>query len=185
MTALDDLFSGDDARAAAAVSAVSDADFPALARALTAGPPEARWWAACALAALSDSRATTTLLACAVDSDPDVRAAVLHALGQRRAPEAVTPLLFALADSSPYLSRLAGDALITIGSLAVPALIRALENDAQPHVRAHAARALALIADQSAIPALFHALEDDSVLVQHWADEGLNRMGVGQVYFKP
>jgi HEAT repeat protein len=67
----------------------------------------------------------------------------------------------------------------------VAGLIRALAQDAQPRVRTHAARALALIGDTSAIPALFKALEDDSAMVQYWVEEGLERMGVGQVYFKP
>ena len=40
-------------------------------------------------------------------------------------------------------------------------------------------------ADTRAIPALFKALEDESAIAQYWADEGLERMGVGQVYFKP
>ena len=76
-------------------------------------------------------------------------------------------------------------ALIKIGQEAIPLLIEALEHNPQARVRANAARALALIADTSAIPALFRALEDESSLVQHWADQGLERMGVGQVYFKP
>ena len=185
MTSLDDLFSGDEARASAALAAVDATHLPALLEALTSGDADARWWAVCALARLSDNRATDALLTAAADPDPEVRTAALHALGERRAPEAVTPLLFALSDRSLYLARIAADALIHIGEPAVPGLLRALENDAAPQVRANAARALALIGDKSAIPALFHALDDDSMMVQHWAEEGLERMGVGQVYFKP
>jgi len=44
---------------------------------------------------------------------------------------------------------------------------------------------LAEIADHSAIPALMSALEDDSVMVQHWAEEGLERLGLDMVYLKP
>ena len=185
MTSLDDLFSGDEARASAALAAVDETHLPALLEALTSGDADARWWAVCALARLSDNRATDALLTAAADLDPEVRTAALHALGERRVPEAVTPLLFALGDRSLYVARIAADALIHIGEPAVPGLIRALENDAAPQVRANAARALALIGDKSAIPALFHALDDDSMMVQHWAEEGLERMGVGQVYFKP
>ncbi len=187
MTALDELFSGDEARAAAALEAVDETNLPALMDALASGDANARWWAVCALARLPGDRATATraLLAAAADPDPEVRTAALHALGECRAPEGVLPLLFALGDPSLYLARIAADALIHIGEPAVPGLIRALEQDAQPQVRANAARALALIGDKSAIPSLFHALEDDSMMVQHWADEGLERMGVGQIYFKP
>lgn len=187
MTSLDDLFSGDEARASAALAAVDETHLPALLGALATGDADARWWAVCALARLSNNRATDALLTAAADPDPEVRTAALHALGHevRRAPEAVTPLLFALGDRSLYVARIAADALIHIGEPAVPGLIRALENDAAPQVRANAVRALALIGDKSAIPALFHALDDDSMMVQHWAEEGLERMGVGQVYFKP
>ena len=96
----------------------------------------------------------------------------------------IAPLLFSLADSSDYLARLATDALIRVGAPAVASLARALGQDAQPRVRANAARALALIGDTAAIPALFDALDDESALVQNWAEEGLERMGVGQVYFR-
>ena len=185
MSALDELFSGDEARAAAALETINDTSLPALLEALTSAEADTRWWAVCALARLSDESATNAILTAAADPDPEVRTAALHALGARRAPEAIMPLLFALGDPSLYLARIAADALIHVGAAAVPGLIRALEQDAQPQVRANAARALALIGDKSAIPALFHALEDDSMMVQYWADEGLERMGVGQVYFKP
>jgi HEAT repeat protein len=72
-----------------------------------------------------------------------------------------------------------------LGSAAVQPLIRTLAHDVQPRVRANAARALALLADPAAIPALFNALEDDSLIVQHWAEEGLERLGVGTLFFKP
>ena len=95
-----------------------------------------------------------------------MRAAAIFALGERAAPAGVVPLLFALGDPSEYLARLATDALIHIGAPAVPGLVRALAQDAQPRVRANAARALALIGDTSTIPALFKALEDESALVR-------------------
>jgi HEAT repeat protein len=55
-----------------------------------------------------------------------------------------------------------------------------------PHIaRLEAARALALIGDSRAIPVLFEALDDQSAYVGFWSDEGLDRMGVGMVFFKP
>ena len=116
--------------------------------------------------------------------DPELRAAAVYALGLRSEPEAVGLLTACLADSSSFLARTASDSLQRLGPAAVPALIEALKSpDAQ--TRGLAARALALLADKSAIPALFNALEDESAVVEFWADEGLDRMGVGQVYFKP
>jgi HEAT repeat protein len=184
---LTDLFSGDDERALGALAYIGPEHLPDLQAALATSDEDKRWWAVRALAELArqdNPAALSHLLTATADVDADVRAAVFQALGEARAVEAVTPLLFALNDSSPYLARLATDALIHIGSPTVPGLIRALENDAEPRVRVNAARALALIGGTSAIPALFHALEDESNLVQHWADEGLERMGVGQVYVK-
>jgi HEAT repeat protein len=185
MSPLGDLFSGDDARAQAALDQITAAEAPVLIEALADGDAETRWWAAAALAGLPGAEVTAALLAAALDPDQAVRAAVLHALGRRDAPEAITPLLFALADPSPYLARLAADALVQIGAPAVPALCEALDREVEARVRVNLARALALIGDTRAIPALFRALDDDSPHVQHWADEGLERMGVGQVYFRP
>jgi hypothetical protein len=182
---LEELFSGEDERAAAAAGQVQEVDLPALLEALRGHNPDARWWAVAALGHLPGAAATAALVNVAADKDASVRAAALHALGQRTSPEAVTPLLFALNDDSEYLARLATEALIRIGRLAVPGLIQALRHDAQPRVRVNAARGLAAIADPAAIPALMGALEDESALVQHYADEGLEKLGVGMVYFAP
>ncbi len=194
MTALDELFSGDDGRALAALDQIAPADLPRLTEVLAGGPParhglpgrarDARAWAAIAIGQLPGDGATAALSASAADPDPEVRAAVLHALGQQRSDEALTPLLFALSDPSAYLARIATDALIHLGQAAVPRLLQALEHEAEARVRVNLVRALALIGDTRAIPALFRALEDESHVVQHWADEGLERMGVGQVYFR-
>lgn len=184
MTVLADLFSGDDERAQAALAQVTADDLSALTEALSAGEPTARVWAAAALGTLPRPEAVSALVAASADPDAEVRAAVLHALGRQRAPEAVTPLLFALSDPNPYLARLAADSLIQIGAPAVPALCEALDREVESRVRVQLARALALIGDARAIPALFRALEDESSLVTHWADEGLERLGVGQVYFR-
>jgi HEAT repeat protein len=182
---LEDLFSGDDGRAAAAVEWVTAEHVPALQSALASHDPDKRWWAVVGLAHIGGERATTLLLAAAADPDNNLRAAAIHGLGRQPAPAALPFLLQTLDDPSDYLARLAADALIALGPVAVPALIEALEHSPQSRVRTYAARALALIADTSAIPVLFRALEDESSLVQHWADQGLERMGVGQVYFKP
>jgi HEAT repeat protein len=54
-----------------------------------------------------------------------------------------------------------------------------------PAARIQAARALALIGDTRAIPELFNALDGDSALLEYWAGEGLEKMGVGMVFFTP
>lgn len=125
---------------------------------------------------------TPELITALGEPDPGVRACALYALGSR--PESIPALAGCLADSSQFIARTAADALQRIGQPAVPALIEALK-DQNAQVRGLAARALAHIKDTASIPALFSALEDESAFVQYWADEGLERMGVGQVYFKP
>ena len=168
-----------------AASLVSAEHLPALAAALAGADPDARWWAVAGLAHIPGVAATQLMLRASEDIDPDLRAAAVHGLGQHGGPEAIPALLRALDDESDYLARLASDALAQAKPAAVPELIDVLETHPHSRARANAARALALIGDTSAIPALFGALSDDLLLVQHWADEGLERMGVGQVYFKP
>jgi HEAT repeat protein len=185
MTILDELFSGDDERAGAAAPLATAEHLLALEAALAGHDPDARWWSVVALAHVPGDHATQLLLRAAEDGDSNLRAAALHALGQRDGPEAVPALLRALGDASDFLARLATESLIRSAPHALPDLIAALQRDPHPRVRANAARALAMIADPAAIPALFAALNDDSMLVQHWADEGLEKMGVGQIYFKP
>lgn len=182
---LTELFSGDDERARAALEKVSEADVPELIEAASARTPENRTWAVAALGAIPEPAAVNALIALTADADSEVRAAVFFALGQQRAPEAITPLMFALSERSTYLARLATDALIQIGPPAVPMLCEALDREVETTVRVNLARALALIADTRSIPALFRTLEDDSAMVHYWADHGLEKMGVGQVYFKP
>jgi len=58
-------------------------------------------------------------------------------------------------------------------------------NSSPQAARLEAARALALIADQRAIPSLFQALDGESALLEYWANEGLERMGVGMAFFIP
>ncbi|HIE39774.1 MAG TPA: HEAT repeat domain-containing protein [Anaerolineae bacterium] len=94
------------------------------------------------------------------------------------------PLVARLSDPSAYVARLAADALAQFGQPAVEPLIAALrEGDAA--ARAGAARALSSIRPEEAIEALCQALDDPSAVVTYYAEEALERMGVGLVYFRP
>jgi hypothetical protein len=44
---------------------------------------------------------------------------------------------------------------------------------------------LAEIKDHRAIKTMMSALEDESAVVQYWAKEGLDRLGLNMVYGKP
>jgi HEAT repeat protein len=209
-TLLNAIAVGDDARteeAALALGRRGDAALPPL-RDLLADPnPDHRWWAARALAAVGTPAARELLVATLADPDHDVRAAAAQGLGDLRAAEAVAGLIRCMATSSPAVSgpatnspnyrstsivrgrtvnvrRIASDSLARIGAPAVPALIAALqEGDAS--TRSGAARALSIIQPEEAIPALCAALDDPSAIVTHYAEEALERMGVGLVLFRP
>jgi HEAT repeat protein len=82
------------------------------------------------------------------------------------------------------VSSLAANALVKIGSAAVPSLIEAVTSGKQS-ARIHALRALAEIKDHRAIPIMMKVMQEDSALLQHWAKEGLDRLGLDMVYIKP
>ncbi|MGD9099103.1 MAG: HEAT repeat domain-containing protein [Anaerolineae bacterium] len=170
--------------AALALGALGDAALPPLRNLLQAQNAEHRWWATRALTALGTPPAVSLLIETLADPDPDLRVCAAMGLGALAATRAIAPLIHLLADESAYVGRIAGNALIQIGAPAIPALIGALSH-ASPAVRAGAARVLVPLESHDAIPALFAALDDDSALVTYYAEEALERMGVGMVFFKP
>ena len=185
--AIDDLQSSDEARAEAAVAALAPMGAAALAALqplLVAPSAETRWWAIRAAANIHDEAAPTVLCSALDDPALEVRQAAALGLRSRPTPEAATLLANLLADPDPLLGRLASDALAAIGEPAIPLLRDALQSAAPP-AGGHAARALALMRTPAAIPALFGALDHDSIIAQHWAERGLDDLGVGMVFFKP
>ncbi len=188
-----ELSCGDDERAEAAVkkmAAQGQAAVPALVELLTAprdgGQEEkadARWWSVRALAEFRGEEAVKALIDALQDPEPSVRQGAALALRQQAARQSVPALVGALDDPDYLTGHLAADALVAVGEGAVPALIEVMEAGSHA-ARVNAVRALAMIGDQRAIPVLFNALEGGPVM-QHWAEEGLERMGVGMMFFKP
>ncbi len=131
-----------------------------------------------------DQIATRDLIEFVNADNDETRATAIYALRTRSTADAVTALIAILSNPDSFLARTACDSLIHIGKAATPILIEALTHQ-NIQTRGLAARALAHIKDETSIPALFNALDDDSMIVQYWADEALERMGVGQIYFKP
>lgn len=146
--------------------------------------PDRRWWALRALAAVGTDTAITLLIRALEDVDPDVRACAVMGLSQLRPEEAIGPMAARLSDPSAYVGRLTADGLAQFGQPAVKALIRVLE-EGESAARAGAARALSAIQPEQAIPALYKALDDPSALVTYYAEEALERMGVGIMLFRP
>ncbi len=178
---------GDDAAAEAAVQTLlraGRASLPALFALMQAADPDLRWWAVRALAEVRDPRVPLRLRQALHDPDPAVQQAAALGLRLQPAPEAVDDLLPLLSDADRLLARLAADALIAIGPPAVPALIQVIAGGPS-HARVPAARALAAIGDPRAIPTLFALLDDPSPLAVRYAEEGLERLGVGMVFFQP
>jgi HEAT repeat protein len=181
------LYSGDDERAEAVIPELVDhggAAVEALRPGLSDPDPDIRWWTVRALAEIPHPLAPGLLLKAFGDEDIPVRQCA--ALGLQRQPhdQAVPALISALSSGDYLLSNLAGDALIAAGQPAVPALLEVLQNGMQAS-RLVAVRALAMIGDHRSIPALYEALSEDSAMIEYWANEGLERMGVGMTYFKP
>jgi len=155
-----------------------------LARMIDSDDRDVRWWATRALAEVGGAPASVPLCAVLADSDPDVRACAALALGRIRACEAAPALVTCLADESAFVASVAADALGMIGEGAVDALIEATAA-ASAHTRLQAVRALGRIRSQRAIGPLFGLLEDPSYLVRHYAQEALEAMGVGMIFFSP
>ncbi len=184
---ISNLISGDDELAEAAaieLVALGSGALPALKELLPSPDADTRWWATRALAGIAEPEAVLLLRKGLRDSDLSVRQCAALALKEQASAEAIPDLLAAMSDADPMLRRLAAEALVAVGSRAVPALLEVMQNGL-PAARLEAVRALALVGDQAAISALFEALDDDSILVRHWAEEGLERMGVGMTFFRP
>jgi HEAT repeat protein len=188
---LNDLVSGDEARAEEAVSPLVDlgeAAIPALLDLTHSADADRRWWGLRVLAQspspLGTSRRPEWLIPFLNDPAAEVRQCA--ALGLAAHPDecAIQPLIHALSDEDSMVGGLAVNALVKIGSGSVPALIETVKNASQS-ARIHALRALAEIRDHRAIPVMMQVLGEDSVLLQHWAKEGLERLGLDMVYIKP
>ena len=200
---LNDLTSGDDSLAETSVQSLAElpeeeqlAATAALRERLASPEVDQRWWAVRTLAELPFSQTHNLLMQALEDPDPSVRQCA--ALGLRAQikrtpgwdPEPGTRealllrLLAGLKDPDPLAARLAADALMAIGEPAVAQLLELLNNSDQA-VRLLLVRILAEIGDQRAIPALVAALDEDSLFMEYWANEGLEKMGVGMRYFIP
>ena len=183
---LGDLISGNESRAESAVPALielGEEAFPALRELTHSSEADHRWWSLRVLAQ-SPQAQTEWLVPFLSDPAREVRQCAALGLAIKPGESAVRPLVQALSDEDSMVSSLAVNALVKIGSPAVPALIDVVKSAPQS-ARIHALRALAEIRDHRAIPVMMKVMEEDSVLLQHWAKEGLDRLGLDMVYIKP
>lgn len=185
-TLFDSLVSGDDERAESAIPAIVEmgaAAIPPLLELTLLPEPDSRWWAARALAALPCAKAEH-FLPLLNDSAPEVRAAAALALSVHPDESAVPALVRALADEDSMTASLAANALVKIGKAAVDALLQSAQA-ANPSARILSLRALSEIGDHRAIPLFMKSLNEDSALLQYWAEVGLEKLGLDMVLIKP
>lgn len=191
---LSDLTGGSETRAERAVPELIDLGqeaIPALLELTRSSEVDHRWWGLRVLAQSPHSQAEW-LVPFLNDPAREVRQCAALGLAIKPAGSATQPLVQALSDEDSMVSSLAVNALVKIGKDAVPALIEVVkqsperaEGNAPQSARIHALRALAEIRDHRAIAVMMKVMEEDSALLQHWAKEGLDRLGLDMVYIKP
>lgn len=190
---LEDLTSGDEERAEGAVQPLTELGgqaIPSLLEMTRSPDVDSRWWALRTLAQSPLCRAEWLVQFLENDPAPEVRQCAALGLAVKADESAVQSLIQALSDADSMVGSLAMTALVRIGSAAVPSLIEmvkrrpATEGNVQS-ARIFALRALAEIKDHRAIPIMMKVMGEDSSLLQHWAQEGLERLGLDMIYIKP
>jgi HEAT repeat protein len=197
---LSDLTSGNETRAEKAVAPLielGEEAIPALLDLTRSLEVDHRWWSLRVLAQSPQAQAEW-LVPFLSDPAREVRQCAALGLAIKPDDRASQPLVQALSDEDGMVSSLAVNALVKIGNAAVPSLIEVVKRSpdgssvahrakgsASQSARIHALRALAEIRDHRAIPVMMKVMDEDSVLLQHWAKEGLDRLGLDMVYFKP
>jgi HEAT repeat protein len=181
------LTSGDDELADAAVERLGELGpraLPRLKDLLSSDDVDTRWWGVRAVSAMDDPEVSPLLIEAMEDESPLVRQ--VAALGLRFHPdsEAIHALSQALSDRDRLTAHLASDAMAACGEDAIESLGQALHSPLSS-VRIEAARALAAMDEPAVISLLFGALDDSSASVSFWAERGLERLGVGMVFFNP
>lgn len=183
---LEDLTSGNDQRAENAsikLAALGSEVLPSLKQNLASKEIDDRWWAVRTLAQM-DAPPIELLLNALEDHSQEVRQCASLAICHNPDTRAIKPLLQLLKDQDTVTNNLASSALISIGKESIPSLLEFYQ-ELSGTSRIEAARAIACIVDQRAIKLLMSALDEDSLAINYWAEEGLNRLGLGMVYLKP
>lgn len=128
---------------------------------------------------VSDQTFLPMLIKASEDPDVFVRRYIYRLLGRLASATEVMPLLMkALREEESY-ETYASDALVEVGSIAVPSLIEALK-DQDKKMRLKAAYTLNGIGMQAqeAVPALVQALQDSEFHVKRWASSALAKIGI-------
>ncbi len=182
------IHANDDEAAEQVVTAYTVESAPALNEVLSlfnADDADQRWWAvrtAAAVAPWTEGGAEALekpLRDRLHDPDPAVRCAAALAAGQLELVALVDELACALGDQSGWVRSSAADALALMGEPAVPALLQVLAGTEQG-ARTRAAYALSKIRTMEVANAFYHCLQDENQLVQTYAYDTLEQMGLLQ-----
>ncbi len=182
---IEDLISGDEVRAENAASQLAQlggAAIPALEALLKSSNADHRWWAVRTLAQVSEMDADCFIDALE-DVSAEVRQAAALALAAHPAEKAAPALVRALNYDDALVQTLAANALSAIGKPVVPMLIDEFPR-ASASVKIHLMRVLADVRDPRAIPVMMKAMDDDSAILHHWCEIGLQQLGLDMVYLK-
>ena len=186
-TLISHLTSGDDTDAEAAAPQIAqygDEGLQRLATLLSSADPDERWWVVRSMATFDHPDASRMIVQALNDEDNAVQQCAALALREKPHPDAIPGLVALLGNEDRLLAHLASDALAAIGKPATQALLEVVKSGEQL-ARLEAVRALAQYEDYDSVSALFKLLDEDSALLEYWANEGLENMGIGMTFFKP
>ena len=181
----EDLISGDEIRAenaASRLAALGSSAVPALEALLKSSNADHRWWAVRTLAQMSHID-TDSFIDALEDVSAEVRQAAALALAAHPAEKAAPALVRALNDDDALVQTLAANALSAIGKPIVPILVDEFSR-ASASVKIHLMRVLADVRDPRAIPVMMKAMDDESAILHHWCEIGLQQLGLDMVYLK-
>ena len=184
---LNELTSGDEERAEKSVASLVELGedvIPSLMDLSLSADVDTRWWAVRTLAQSPHCRTEWLIPFLESDPSPEVRQCAALGLAGKADESATQSLVHALNDADSMVGSLSATALVKIGGAAVPSLIETVKAGKQS-ARILALRALAEIKDHRAIPIMMEVMQEDSSLLQHWAQEGLERLGLDMIYIKP
>lgn len=180
------LTSRNESRAEAAACLLAkhgDSILPALGKLLESPDADQRWWAVRTLAAMREP-CREWLSRSLEDPSSEVRAAAALAIAAHPDPAACAGLVECLNDEDNVVAVLAVNALVSIGSPAIPTLLEAYDG-ATSRARIQIMRAVAEIRDPRAIALMMKAMDQDSAAAHYWAQQGLEMLGLNMVYLRP
>lgn len=177
---------GDDEQAEFAVkeiAALGSDCLPAISDMLKSNEVDQRWWGVRALAQMAEPP-MDLLMARLEDQSEEVRQCALLAVCHHHSSAAIQPVIRLLHARDGMTVNLAASALIAIGKESIPVLLNELPG-MNGYNRVEAYRVLANLEEQDCIPVLMKGMEEDSIMINYWCEEGLTRLGLDMVYMKP